>query len=188
MANLDRVIENPVSGERVTFLTLAEEADNEYVKIRNEVVPGAVGPPLHYHFDYQETFTVIEGTIDFYLGGKKNRIVVAEGETVRVPIGETHGFRNNSRHPAVFEVEIRPPGSFEQALRASFGVARDGRVTKSGIPTNIFELALLYELSQSHIAGVPRFLQTGIFGALAKAARWRGYDPTFPQYTGISGK
>jgi mannose-6-phosphate isomerase-like protein (cupin superfamily) len=183
MAELDRVIENPVSGERVTFLVLAEETDNEYVKIRNEVVPGAVGPPLHRHFAYQETFTVVEGTMDFFVGGRKHRITLGEGESVRVPIGETHGFRNNSSRRAVFDVEMRPAGRFEQSMRASFGVARDGRVTKSGIPTNPFELALLYELSESQIAGVPRFLQTGVFAALAKVARWRGYDPDFPQYT-----
>lgn len=187
MDDLDRVIENPVSGERVTFLVRAEETGNEYVRIRNEVVPGAVGPPMHYHFAYQETFTVLEGTIDFYLGSKKNRLTLAEGGTVRVPIGEKHGFRNNSSERAVFEVEMRPAGKFEQSMRAAFGVAGDGRVTKSGIPTNPFELALLYELSQSHIAGVPRFLQTGVVAVLAKLARWRGYDPDFSQYTGVGG-
>ncbi len=52
-----------------------------------------------------------------------------------------------------------------------------------GIPTNIWELALIFELSESFLPGMPLLLQQGIFGFLAKIARWKGYDPRFSQYT-----
>ncbi len=35
--------------------------------------------------------------------------------------------------------------------------------------------------------GMPLSLQKGIFGALAKIARWRGYDPEFSEYTKPDG-
>jgi hypothetical protein len=34
---------------------------------------------------------------------------------------------------------------------------------------------------------MPLFLQKGIFGALARIARWRGYDPEFSKYTNPEG-
>ncbi len=40
---LARTIENPLTGERVTFLTTAEETNGEYVRIRNETSAGAGG-------------------------------------------------------------------------------------------------------------------------------------------------
>ena len=78
--------------------------------------------------------------------------------------------------------EIRPARKMERSLRVAHGLARDGKTNKKGVPTNPFELALHYELSESFIVGMPLFLQKGVFGALAKVARWRGYDPEFARY------
>jgi hypothetical protein len=51
-----------------------------------------------------------------------------------------------------------------------------------GVPKNVFELALLYELSESYMVGMPLFLQKGVFGY------WRGCPseglrPEFSRYT-----
>ncbi len=67
------------------------------------------------------------------------------------------------------------------------GLAGDGKTNDKGVPKNILELALIYELSESYIVGMPLFLQKGIFGALARVARWRGYDPEFSKYTKPDG-
>ncbi len=45
--DLPRAIENPVTGERVTFLATAKETNGEYVRIRNEAAAGAPGPVMH---------------------------------------------------------------------------------------------------------------------------------------------
>ena len=39
--DLRRTIENPVTGERVTFLATAEKTNGEYLRIRNETSAGA---------------------------------------------------------------------------------------------------------------------------------------------------
>ena len=77
--------------------------------------------------------------------------------------------------------------NFEKAIRAQFGLVNDGKTNDKAIPKNILELALIYELSESYIVGMPLFLQKGIFEALAKIARWRGYDPEFSKYTKSEG-
>jgi hypothetical protein len=100
-----------------------------------------------------------------------------------VPLGTAHRFWNAGSKPAVFEAEIRPARKMEQSLRAMVGLARGGKTDDRGVPKNIFELALLYELSESYIVGMPLFLQKGVFGTLARLARRRGYDPEFSRYT-----
>ncbi len=179
---LPRTIENPISGERVTFLATAEETNGEYTRIRTEISAGGRGTVLHYHLAYTEEFTVLEGTLNMCVG-RGNERVLRKGESVFVPLKTPHRFWNASSEPAVFEVEIRPSRSFEKALRAQSGLVADGRTNDKAVPKNLFELALIFELSESYITGLPLFLQTRLFGALARIARWRGYDPEFPQYT-----
>jgi hypothetical protein len=106
---------------------------------------------------------------------------------VFVSLSTAHHFWNSSTEPVVFEVEIRPARNFEKAPRAQFGLVEDGKTNDKAIPKNILELALIYELSESYIVGIPLYLQKGIFGALARIARWRGYDPEFSKYTNPDG-
>ena len=61
---LPRTIENPLTGERVTFLATAEETNGDYVRIRNETSAGAPGPVMHYHLTYTEAFEMLEGRLD----------------------------------------------------------------------------------------------------------------------------
>jgi mannose-6-phosphate isomerase-like protein (cupin superfamily) len=187
MDSLPRTIENPLSGERVTFLATAEETNGEYVRIRNETSASAPGVVMHYHLTYTEAFEVLEGRLDMCVGTKENHLVLGEGESAFVPLDTAHRFWNSSTEPVVFEVEIRPARNFEMALRAQFGLVEDGKTNEKAIPKNVLELALIYELSESYIVGMPLFLQKGIFGALARIARWRGYDPEFSKYTKPEG-
>ena len=142
---------------------------------------------MHYHLAYTEAFEVLQGSLDVCVGTKENHLVLTEGESAFVPLNTVHRFWNSSTEPVVFEVEIRPARNFEKSLRAAFGLAREGKTNDKGVPKNILELALIYELSESYIVGMPLFLQKGIFGPLAKIARWRGYDPEFSKYTKSDG-
>ena len=185
--DLPRTVENPIAGERITFLATAEETNGEYVRVRNEASAGAQGPVMHYHLAYTEAFKVLKGRLDMCVG-KENHLVLGEGESAFVPLSTAHRFWNSSTEPVLFEVEVRPARNFEKAIRAQVGLVEDGKTNEKAIPKNLFELALIYELSESYIVGMPLFLQKGIFGALARIARWRGYDPEFSKYTQPDGR
>lgn len=181
-------IENPLSGERITFLTTGEQSGGEFVKVRAELSAGTSGPPLHYHLAFTETFEVIEGKLDLYVGGKKNHVVLECGESTHAPLRIPHTFWNGSGDPAVFECEMRPACRFERSMRTAFGLAREGRPNEAGVPRNVFwELALLYEFSESYVVGMPLFLQRAVFGALAAIARLKSYDPEFSRYAAPEG-
>ncbi len=78
--NLDRTIENPVTGERFTFLTTAEETDGELLKIKAEIPAGTPGVPLHYHLTFTEGFEVLEGRLDLRVG--EDHLVLSSGESL----------------------------------------------------------------------------------------------------------
>src|SRR5207248_5971641 len=70
-------------------------------------------------------------------------ILLQSGESVHVPLRTHHRFWNRSDQPTIFTGEIRPAQHFEQAMRASFGLAQEGKVNKAGVPTNLWQLALV---------------------------------------------
>lgn len=73
---LPRTLENPVTGERVTFLVTPEETNGEYVRVRCYVPAGAQGPPLppRLHGELRR-----RGGPAGRVPGKKNRFVLEEG-------------------------------------------------------------------------------------------------------------
>ncbi len=178
----ERVSENPVMGTRHVFLVTGEETGGEYVRVKVELPPRAPGPPMHFHLAYTERFEVLEGRLDLCVG-RRNHVVLTRGEAALARLKVPHRFWNATDEPTVFEVEIRPAGNFERSIRAADGLARDGKTNEKGVPKNLFELALAYELSESYLAGLPLFLQARLFGVLARIARRRGYDPEFSRYT-----
>jgi mannose-6-phosphate isomerase-like protein (cupin superfamily) len=137
--NLERTIENPVTGERYTSLATAEETNGELLKVKAEIPAGTPGVPLHYHLTFTEGFEVLEGRLDLRVG--EGHLVLGSDESAMVPLGTAHRFWNAGSKPAIFEAEIRPARKMEQSLRAMVGLARDGKTDDRGVPKNIFELA-----------------------------------------------
>jgi mannose-6-phosphate isomerase-like protein (cupin superfamily) len=175
----ERVIANPVIGDRVAFLKTAEETEGEYLLLKVELAPHG-GNAMHYHLTFTEAFEVLEGWLNIDLGGR--HLVLGPSEKALVPIRAHHRFYSTSDEPVTFTVEIRPARRMEEALRVAYGLARDGKTNAKSVPRNILQLALLYELGESYLAGMPLFLQRALFGSLAKVARWRGVERSFEKY------
>ena len=92
MAYAGQVIENPVSGERITFLQTSADTEGELVAIDLELPADGKVPGMHVHPIQEERFEVLEGTMGFTLGWKT--VVAEPGEVVVVPPGVRHGFAN----------------------------------------------------------------------------------------------
>lgn len=54
---------------------------------------------------------------------------------------------------------------------------RDGETVGPGVPRNPLWLAVLWELQDGYVAGVPPAAQRLVFGGLARVARRAGYRP-----------
>ncbi|MBL1281078.1 MAG: cupin domain-containing protein [Fluviicola sp.] len=139
---MDKIITNPITGEKVTFLKESADTSGEYTKVMVELTPFAKGVPKHYHTAFTEEFEVLEGEMSITAGRDKK--IVKEGGKVFVPINMMHTFRNHSDKPVKFTVELRPASvGFERSIRCFFGLARDGKTKKSGMPKSMVHLALL---------------------------------------------
>ncbi|RTE11734.1 cupin domain-containing protein [Paenibacillus whitsoniae] len=163
-----RTIENPMIGDRVTFVRTSAETDGEYELVRVVLQPGG-GTPLHYHTAFSEQFEVEEGQLGMVCDGRT--IVLLPGDSVVSSIGSIHRFYNDSTEPVVFLTTVRPARYFEYFLRLSYGLARDGKLRSNGIPKSLLDAAVFFHWGETYMPNVSLKVQKAIFGTLYRIAR-----------------
>src|SRR5918995_5554265 len=175
-------IENPITGERVTFLKTSAETDGELVVIDAAVAPGGFVAAEHLHPYQSERFEILSGEVEFKLG--KEIVTARPGDVVMVEPGTSHQFRNLGNEEIRFRTEVRPALSFETFLQTMYGLASDGKTNKKGLP-NPFRLAVIMkeQFALVRLPFPPAWAQrTGlVFGA--PLGRLLGYEPTYVSET-----
>jgi mannose-6-phosphate isomerase-like protein (cupin superfamily) len=127
----DDVVVDPVFGIRYVFTRTTDPAATSVQHVEMWVQPqGGVTP--HVHPSMEERFTVIEGVCEFLDGRRWSS--AGAGETVVVPAGTRHAFRNRSGAPAHVRCEARPASTLEAFLRDVAGLSRAGKLTRYGLP------------------------------------------------------
>jgi quercetin dioxygenase-like cupin family protein len=139
MAYAGQTIENPVSGEKITFIQTSADTDGELLEIELELSADGAVPGAHIHPEQEERFEVLEGTISFRMGLKK--VVAGPGDVVTVPAGKVHAFKNAGEDTAKVRVQVRPALAMEQLFETTVALAEDGRTTAKGMPRPL-DLAL----------------------------------------------
>lgn len=166
-----RVYENPKIKDRVTFLTTSAETGGAYTLVQVELEPGG-GNALHYHTNFDEEFTALDGTLS--IGLKKRQLHLKPGEKALARIGQLHRFYNASTEPIRFQVKLTPGSdSFEKAIAIGYGLAGDGLTNKSGVPKKLDHLAVMLELSNTRLTGFLALI-TPFLLRRAKRARKKG--------------
>ena len=175
-----QTIENPISGERITFLKTAEETNGASCLFDCRVSPGKTPLPAHIHTTQEERFEMISGTLEVVLGDET--FTLCAGQKAVLPAGIKHQWRNAGPEDVHFRVEVVPPRNIERVLEAVAGMARDGKMTKRCVPKNLFRLAQFARLSETYMPGIPIWLQKVGLTIGCAIARVLGYDPTFTEY------
>lgn len=67
-------------------------------------------------------------------------------------------------------------------MRAAYGLINDGKTNTKGILKNLFHLALLFEMGETYLPGLPYPVQKGLFGFLARVGKWLGVDKQLEKY------
>jgi mannose-6-phosphate isomerase-like protein (cupin superfamily) len=80
------------------------------VGVFEETVPPGDGPPMHVHGREDEVFHFLEGRFRLWCGGRS--WVAGAGETVFLPRGVPHTFRNVGEGPGR-KLVVVTPGGFE---------------------------------------------------------------------------
>ena len=178
MAYAGQVIENPVSGERITFKQTAADTDGELLSIELELSSDGAVPGLHVHPSQEERFEVLRGTVGFKVGREK--LVAGPGKRLTVPAGTPHKFWNAGDEVAHFVCEIRPALQFESLIETMFNLAADGRTNRKGMP-NPLRLAVI---ANAHFDTVrlpfpPALVQRIGLALGAPLGRVLGYEPVY---------
>jgi quercetin dioxygenase-like cupin family protein len=171
-------IENPVTGERITFLATSRETDGDAVVIETVVQPDGFVAAAHVHPSQSERFAVAEGTLGLKVGGEK--LTLEPGDVAVVEAGTPHKFWNAGDEPVRFVCEVRPALQFESLLETMFALAADGKTNKKGMP-NPLRLAVI---AKAHFDTVrlplpPAWLQAAGLALGAPFGRLLGYEATY---------
>jgi mannose-6-phosphate isomerase-like protein (cupin superfamily) len=178
MAYAGQVIENPVSGERITFLKTAADTGGELLEIDLDLSPEGHVPGMHVHPIQEERFEVTKGTMRFKRGRKK--VIARAGDVVVVPPGMRHKFANAGGEPAAARVQVRPALRMERLFETTVSLAEEGRTTRKGLPKPL-DLALFVREFDQEVRGAfpPAWAQRLALAPLAWLARRRGYDTRY---------
>ncbi|RME81642.1 MAG: cupin domain-containing protein [Caldilineae bacterium] len=91
----------------VFFKPLIKGAENTFASVGMVRVPAGAEIGLHIHPQEIETIYVMAGHGVFHVGGEERP--VREGDIVSVPIGMTHGLRNESQEDVQLLTIFTPP-------------------------------------------------------------------------------
>ena len=176
------VVEDPVLRQRLGFTRRTAEDGAELLEVEMWVDPGG-GVPPHVHPSVEERFTVMSGRPSF-LAGRKWR-TAAPGETVVVPPGVRHAYRNRGAELAHVVCEARPPSTLQAFLEEAAALSRAGKLTRQGLPKGLGALVEAAALAHRHrdmvVLGFPPlpplWLQRLLFPVLARLAERRHDRP-----------
>ena len=168
MVSAGDVIENPVSGERITFVRTSEQTGGALAEMDLELSPTAFLAAEHIHRSQEEKFQVLDGHILLRCGGVES--ISGPGESVVVPPGAPHSWAPHRGAGARIRITFTPGAGIEQFFDEFFRLAREGRVNDKGMPS----LSITARLGLAHdmyLAGPPVPLQRAAFRVLAHTSR-----------------
>jgi quercetin dioxygenase-like cupin family protein len=171
---------NPILRQRLSFRRTTDEDGSEVLHVETWVDPGG-GVTPHFHPAMEERFKILDGRPSF-LAGRKWR-TASPGDTVVVPAGVRHAYRNESDELVHFVCEARPPSSLQEFLEDVTAFARAGMITPRGLPKG-FGALLQAAVMANHYRDMavllfppmpPPFVQRLVFPILARLGERRGY-------------
>jgi mannose-6-phosphate isomerase-like protein (cupin superfamily) len=178
MAFSGEVLVNPISGERFTFRKTAADTNGELLAFDLELSSDGRVPGAHVHPIQEEHFEVVTGTLQFRKG---RRIIRAgAGDSVVIPPGTVHAFKNADNVPVHVRVEVRPALRMEELLETTVSLAREGRTTSAGLPHPL-DLALFMREFEAEVRAplAPAPAVRAVMAPLAWLARRRGLDSRY---------
>jgi mannose-6-phosphate isomerase-like protein (cupin superfamily) len=182
MARAGETINNPVTGERLTWRQVAADTDGRLVLGEMVLPPGGFVTAEHVHPKQEERYEILAGRLNVRVDGRAQ--VLGPGDRVLVPAGRPHVWRNAGSEEVRFRVEVTPALRFETFIETLFGLASDGKTDARGMP-NPLQVAVLMRAYQDELrlARPAPAVQSLMFGPLAIVGRLMGYRSSYPRYS-----
>ncbi|HET8873864.1 MAG TPA: cupin domain-containing protein [Gaiellaceae bacterium] len=178
----ERIVVDPVLRQRLRFERTTDADGGDVLHVETWVDPGG-GVTPHRHPAMEERFEVLAGEPTFLAGRAWS--TASSGETVVVPAGTRHAYRNRGAETVHMVCHVRPPSSLQEFLEEVAALARDGKISRRGLPTSYGALLEAAALAQRHRAMVtllfppmpPPFIQRLLFPLLTRLGGRRKEKP-----------
>ena len=171
-------IENPITGERLTFIKSASDTDGEVTVVEVTVRPDGFVAAAHVHPKQTEIFRIASGRMGVKLGREK--LEAGSGEVLTIKPGVAYKFWNAGEDDLVFVAEVRPSLEWESLIETMYSLAADGKTSKKGMP-NPFRLAVIanahFDVVQLPV--IPAWMQKAALAMGAPLGKALGYAPTY---------
>jgi quercetin dioxygenase-like cupin family protein len=174
----DQLTEDPVLRMRSRFWRTTADGE-EVLHVETWVDPGG-GVTPHVHPAMEERFEVLDGRPEFLAGRNWNE--TRPGQTVLVPPGTRHAFRNRSGEVAHFVCHATPPSTLQEFLEDAAALSRAGGITRRALPRSIGGLLQAAVIAHHYRDMVtllaplpPPTIQRLVIPPLARAGERRGY-------------
>jgi mannose-6-phosphate isomerase-like protein (cupin superfamily) len=182
---------DPITQTRIVVVKAAEETSGRGWVTEVHCAQGGAPFPPHVHQTWTETFEILEGTAICRLGTQEHRL--ARGESIVMPPRVPHihpwnagsgemVFRHNNDFGATTPEAVT---DVIGAFATMFGLAREGKVGKRGLPKNPLQLAATARTltkHQSFDAAIPIPIQLAVSATLGRLAEALGYRGVYDRY------
>ena len=170
------VLPNKSGGYKQTVLM----QEDGIVSTQLDMNPFSLGPPLHTHHTYDETFTALDKPVTLIVNNEV--VMLAPGETIAAPAGVPHKMYNDTDEPVSMVLTNMPVKKLVY-LNQLYGYMNEHQDNfNMGKALLQFSLITPYFDSDTH-EGPPVFVQNTLFFLLRPLARLLGYSSYNEKYS-----
>jgi quercetin dioxygenase-like cupin family protein len=189
MAAAGQTFVNPLTRERMVFITTARDSNGLLLEIEFFIQPNTGRVlPAHFHPSFDERFEILSGSARYIVGNDERP--ANAGDELVLPRGTPHIHPWNVGTDVLHVRKITrldtPDKDLllksEEFFETLYALAQAGKTGPDGLPTNLLQKVVVGQALEpaSYSATPPLWLQRPLFGFLAAIGRAFGYSGYYP--------